>query len=147
MFFLVIGVVIYLYIYANNIPYNFNVPKKEEKETHKFLNEKSWIDKFSEFKRSNYIEPINTMLINIKLAKVIAPKSILKPIIKKDVVLKIKNSSEYSTFCLIQVLDSLNLEYYINKKEYLSSVFIKIKEDKTINIIKNKLAKLNVKVY
>ena len=145
-----IGIVIYLYIYANKTALNFEAPNKTEDKKFAFFQDSSWLYKFAYFKKNNYIEPINTMLISIKLQKIKPIKKVdkKKKILKeKPVILKIKDSSEYSTFCLVQVLDSLKLEYFINKQDYLSSVFIKVKDKKIVTKIKQKLKKLNVKVY
>jgi hypothetical protein len=140
---LMIGTIVGLYNYANSVPIDIEIDKKQIKNKREIVlnKEKGWMDKFAKIKNDNFKYPVNEISIKLNPMFEIDKKFLYK--ITAD------NINEYKFFCINQILlknnikfsffkrgSSINLMIFIKNKKILDDILIDIERYEIDFIIK-----------
>ncbi len=126
---------------VNNVNKINKIEKKESSIAQNSLN--SWAKKLSNYKKTDYILPVNDFFIRIKSNK--KEQKIAKNRVHKIFRLLIPNLNNYSMFCIFRILDNTKLPYTIEKNYEKSEIYIDAKNSVYLKNILLNLKKYNIK--
>ncbi len=126
---------------VNNTNEINKIEKKENSISKNSLN--SWAKKLSNYKKTDYILPVNDFFIRIKSNK--KEQNIAKNRVHKIFRLLIPNLNNYSMFCIFRILDNTKLPYTIEKSYEKSEIYIDTKNSVYLKNILLNLKKYNIK--
>ncbi len=113
----------------------------KDKNSYNMLDKNNWIQKLSTYKKSDYLFPVREFFLSINFTKQKKRKQKRET---KYYSLVIPDMSNYSLFCVLQILNKNQVPYMIENDYEHSKIFVRLDKKKRVDSLLSELERYNI---